>query len=228
MDTHCVAPQPGQGTQICQGDYQLCICRLQSLNKAMLTRTVQTSALILLLQTQGFSSQHPGFCSCARALSKYPHPIPDVAESTSLGLTPDLQTQSEANHSQLLSQSNPSPSCVRNVAHQRGHLQETTLLTWSCPSVQTGLLYTRQYSHFASLVCTGSRTESFRGYCSCKTSINHFPPAPYRPNAVTQRCDMTVAQQCHTLQHGHSYQWFGPLLLPEEKLGSFKKRTSPP
>lgn len=72
--------------QICQGDYQLCLYRVQSLNKVALTRAVQTSALSLLLQIQGFSNQHPDSCSCASAHSKHPHPIPDGAESTSLGL----------------------------------------------------------------------------------------------------------------------------------------------
>lgn len=84
-DTHCVAPQPDRGAQICWSDHQLSTCRLQSPNEAVLTWTVQ--ALILLLHTQSFSHQHPGSCSCAGAHSQvYPHPIPDGAESTSLGL----------------------------------------------------------------------------------------------------------------------------------------------
>lgn len=68
-DTHCVAPQPDQGAQICWSHHQLCTCRLQSPNEAVLTRTVQ--ALILLLHTPSFSHQHPGSCSCAGAHSKY-------------------------------------------------------------------------------------------------------------------------------------------------------------
>lgn len=45
-----MAPQLAQGTQICWCDHQLCICRLQSQNKAWTVR-----ALLLLLHTQSFS-----------------------------------------------------------------------------------------------------------------------------------------------------------------------------
>lgn len=224
-----MAPQPGRGTQICQGDYQLCLCRVQSLTKAALTKAVLTSALILLLQTQGFSN--PDFCSCARAHSKHPHPIPSGAKSTSLGLLCTYKLNQKQITPTLRSQRNTSPSCVRNVAHRRGHLQETALSSHGAAfPVQAGLLYTRQDSHFASLVCTGSRTKSFRGFCSHKTTSQTLEyQSPSTGPVLSQRSDAEVRRDRDvTLQQSRRYRWSGPLLLPEEKLGSFQTRTSPP
>lgn len=192
----------------------------------MLTRIVQTSVLILS-QTQGFSSQHPGFCSCAQAHSKYPHPIPDGAESTSLGLL-HTYTQPEAILYQLLSQSNKSPSCTRNVTHQRDHLQEMLsphmelpLSADRAPLYRTALAFHKPHLHRGRTAsCRGcfrpKATSSFR-------SISHLPPALYCPSAVVQRCDMTAAHQRHTLQRSHRYQRSGPLLLPKRSWGALRR-----
>lgn len=65
--------------------------------------------------------------------------------------------------------------------------------------MQAGLLYKRQYSHFASLVCTGGRTESCRGYCSRKTTsqaLEYQPPST--GPVLSQRNDAEVRRNCST------------------------------
>jgi len=192
-----MAPQPSQGTQICWGNYQLGICRLRSLNKAVLTRTVQTPALTLLLQTQSFSNQHPGFCSCARAHSKYPHPIPDGAEHCSW-LIPYLKTQPEAIHSQLLLQSNSSPSSIRNVTHQipppednSAHM-ELPPCADSAPVYKTVLTVSKPHSYREQ----DQKLERLWQPQDHLISLNYLPWVLYCHSTATQRCNITVVQQC--------------------------------
>lgn len=128
---------------------------------AVLTWAVR--AFLLLLHTQSFSRQHPAACSCAGAHSKHPHPTADGAESTFTWLTPFLQ--SEEIHSKLLSQGSTSPSHIRNVAHQRGQLQETTLSSHPAASLCRQGSDGQGNTHISqSLFCTGGRTKSF-GNC---------------------------------------------------------------
>lgn len=194
----------------------------------MLTRTVQTPALILS-QTQGFSNQHPGFHSCAKAHSKYPHPIPDGAESTSLGLLRTYkhnQRQIAPSYYHRATETHPASgmSPTREVI-SRIRLSPHTELPPHAGRAQHS-------THiFQAWFTQGAEPKASETIAAARPphklwSINHLPLAPYCPSAVTQRRDMTMVQQCHTLQHG--YQWSGPLLLPEGELGTFKKRTSPP
>lgn len=191
-----MAPQPGRGTQICQGDYQLCLCRVQSLTKAALTKAVLTSALILLLQTQGFSN--PDFCSCARAHSKHPHPIPSGAESTSLGLlcTYKLnQKQITPTYDHSATQAHPASgmSPIGEVISRR-QLSPRTELPSLCR--QGSYIQDRIPILQASFV-QGAEPKASEAFAATRPphklwNISHLPPALYCPSAVMQRCDVTA------------------------------------
>lgn len=228
------APQPGRGMQICKGDYQLCLCRVQSLNKVALTRAVQTSALILLLQIQGFSNQHPDFCSCTSAHSKHPHPIPDGAESTSLGLLHTYklnQKQVTPSYDQRATQAHPaSGMSPTGEVISRRRLSPRTELPCLC---RQGSYIRDSIPILQASFVQGAEPKASETFAATRPpqklwNTSHLPPALYCPSAVLQRCDVTAAQQRHTLQQSRRYRWSGPLLLPEEKLGSFQTRTSPP
>lgn len=193
-----MAPQPAQGAQICWCDHQLGTCRLQSLNKAVLT---QSEPSLLLLHTQSFSQQHPASCSCAGAHSNIPNPL--LMGQRALHLAHPLLVIRRKSLQITIT----SPSYTRNVAHQRGHLQETTLSSHPAASLCRQGSDVQGKTHISQafsvlLQSSYGRTKSFGNYCSCKLTSQALECQSPSTSPAHPRCDMTVAQQCSSTVTG--------------------------
>lgn len=208
-DTHSETAQPAQGTPICC-DHQLCICRLQSLNKAILTQ--QSEPFSSSCTPKASATSTPWFLQLCRSSLQASPPHSWWGREHFTWLTPFLQ--SEGNHSKLLSQGSTSPSYTRNVAHQRGHLQETTLSSHPAASLCRQGSDVQGNTHISQAFSVQGRTKRFGSYCKL-TSQALECQSPSTSSVQSQ-----VWHDCGTAmpQHGHRYQKSGPILLPDEKL----------
>lgn len=208
-DTHCETAQPAQGTPICC-DHQLCICRLQSLNKAILTQ--QSEPFSSSCTPKASATSTPWFLQLCRSSLQASPPHSWWGREHFTWLTTFLQ--SEGNHSKLLSQGSTSPSYTRNVAHQRGHLQETTLSSHPAASLCRQGSDVQGNTHISQAFSVQGRTKRFGSYCKL-TSQALECQSPSTSSVQSQ-----VWHDCGTAmpQHGHRYQKSGPILLPDEKL----------
>lgn len=175
------------------------------------------SSFIPLLQTQDFSNQHPGFCSCARAHSKYPHPVPDGAESTSLGLRHTYkhsQEQITPNYHHRATQAHPASGMLPREVTSRRQLSPCTELP-SC--ADRAPIYMAELTFCKSHLYRG-RTESFRGCCSHKSTsqaLEYQPPSigpilPQHGDAEVQH-DCSTAMPCAPAPSQVSIVWSSPL-----------------